>query len=144
MKFKVVSPNVESSGNSGTDPQTQIEQMLSGSPVFLFMKGTPESPQCGFSYKVADILKAWKVPYQSFNVLSDESIRQGVKDFANWQTIPQLYINKEFVGGSDVVEEMSNNGELGDLFKEAFPGRDITPPTPPVVCLLYTSPSPRD
>ena len=98
MKFKVVSPNVESSGNSGTDPKAQIEQMLSGSPVFLFMKGTPESPQCGFSYKVADILKAWKVPYQSFNVLSDESIRQGVKDFANWQTIPQLYITKEFVG----------------------------------------------
>ena len=132
MKFKVVSPNVESSGNSGTDPQAQIEQMLSGSPVFLFMKGTPESPQCGFSSKVAEILKAWEVPYQSFNVLSDENIRQGVKDFANWQTIPQLYINKEFVGGSDVVEEMSNNGELGDLLKEAFPGRDITPPPPPV------------
>ena len=64
MKFKVVSPNVESSKNSGTDSQAQIEQMLSGSPVFLFMKGTPESPQCGFSYKVADILKSWKVPYQ--------------------------------------------------------------------------------
>jgi len=132
MKFKVVSPNIESSGNSGTDPKAQIEQMLSGSPVFLFMKGTPESPQCGFSSKIANILKAWEVPYQSFNVLSDESIRQGVKDFANWQTIPQLYINKEFVGGSDVVEEMSNNGELGDLLKEAFPGRDITPPPPPV------------
>ena len=132
MKFKVVSPNVESSGNSETDQQAQIEQMLSGSPVFLFMKGTPESPQCGFSSKVAEILKAWEVPYQSFNVLSDENIRQGVKDFATWQTIPQLYINKEFVGGSDVVEEMSNNGELGDLLKEAFPGRDITPPPPPV------------
>ena len=132
MKFKVVSPNDESSGYSGTDPQSQIEQMLSGSPVFLFMKGTPESPQCGFSYKVADILKAWKVPYQSFNVLSDENIRQGVKDYANWQTIPQLYINKEFVGGSDVVEEMSKNGELGDLLKEAFPDREITPPPPQV------------
>ena len=132
MKFKVVSPNVESSVDSGTDPQAQIEQMLSGSPVFLFMKGTPESPQCGFSYKVADILKAWKIPYKSFNVLSDESIRQGIKDFANWQTIPQLYINKEFVGGSDVVEEMSNNGELGDLLKEAFPDREISPPPPPV------------
>ena len=132
MKFKAVSPNVESSGDSGTDPQAQIEQMLSDSPVFLFMKGTPESPQCGFSYKVADILKAWKIPYKSFNVLSDESIRQGIKDFANWQTIPQLYINKEFVGGSDVVEEMSNNGELGDLLQEAFPDRGISPPPPPV------------
>ena len=132
MKFKVVSPNVESSGDSGTDPQAKIEQMLSGSPVFLFMKGTPESPQCGFSSKVADILKAWEIPYKSFNVLSDESIRQGIKGFANWATIPQLYINKEFVGGSDVVEEMSNNGELGDLLKEAFPDREISPPPPPV------------
>ena len=132
MKFKVVSPNVESSGDSGADPQVLIEQMVSNNPVFLFMKGTPESPQCGFSYKVADILKAWKVPYKSFNVLSDENIRQGVKDYANWHTIPQLYINKEFVGGSDVVEEMSYNGELGDLFKEAFPDQEISPPPPPV------------
>ncbi|MBC8258522.1 MAG: Grx4 family monothiol glutaredoxin [SAR324 cluster bacterium] len=131
MKFKVVSPNVENSSDSNLNPQAQIEQMLAGNPVFLFMKGTPESPQCGFSYKVADILNAWGVPYQSFNVLSDEGIRQGVKDFANWPTIPQLYINKEFVGGSDVVEEMSNNGELGDLLKEAFPDREITTPPPP-------------
>jgi len=132
MKFKVVSPNVENNGDSGNDPQAQIEQMLSGSPIFLFMKGTPESPQCGFSFKVVDILKAWKIPYKSFNVLSDESIRQGIKDFANWPTIPQLYINKEFVGGSDVVEEMSNNGELADLLKEAFPEQVISPPPPPV------------
>ena len=118
MKFKVVSPNVESSGNSGTDPQAQIEQMLSDSPVFLFMKGTPESPQCGFSYKVADILKSWKVPYKSFNVLSDESIRQGIKDFANWQTIPQLYIKKEFVGGCDIVKEMFEKGELQKKLEE--------------------------
>jgi len=78
MKFKVVSPNVESSVIYGSDPKAEIEQMLSGSPVFLFMKGTPESPQCGFSTKVTEILKAWEVPYQSFNVLSDENIRQGV------------------------------------------------------------------
>ena len=69
MKFKVVSSDVESSENSVTDPQGRIEQMLSGSPVFLFMKGNPESPQCGFSYKVTDILKSWKVPFQSFDVL---------------------------------------------------------------------------
>ncbi|GIT71229.1 MAG: hypothetical protein Ct9H300mP28_10430 [Pseudomonadota bacterium] len=62
------------------------------------MKGNPESPQCGFSSKVTEILKSWKVPFQSFDVLSDESIRQGIKDYANWPTIPQLYINKEFVG----------------------------------------------
>ena len=131
MKFKVVSSDVESTEYSASDPQGRIDKMLTGSPVFLFMKGTPESPQCGFSYKVTDILKSWKVPFQSFDVLSDESIRQGIKDYANWPTIPQLYINKEFVGGSDIVDEMSSNGELGDLLKEAFPDKKITPPPPP-------------
>ena len=131
MQFKVISPNVESSRNSGTDPQAQIEQMLSGNSVFLFMKGTPESPQCGFSGKITNILNSWKVPFKSYNVLANESIRQGIKDYANWQTIPQLYINKEFVGGSDVIEEMSNNSELGELLNEAFPEMKITPPPPP-------------
>jgi len=130
MEFKVVSSDVESSVDTKTDSHTRIDQMLAENPVFLFMKGTPESPQCGFSYKVVDILKAWKVPFKSFNVLSDESIRQGVKDYANWQTIPQLYINKEFVGGSDIVEEMSNNGELGDMLGEALPDMVIEPPPP--------------
>ena len=132
MQFKVISPDVESTGSTGSSPQSQIEQMLNDNPVFLFMKGTPESPQCGFSGKVTNILNAWKVPFKSFNVLADESIRQGIKDYANWQTIPQLYINKEFVGGSDVVEEISNNGELGELLNEAFPEMKITPPPPPV------------
>jgi len=131
MQFKVISPDVESTGSTGSSPQSQIEQMLNDNPVFLFMKGTPESPQCGFSGKVTNILNAWKVPFKSFNVLADESIRQGIKDYANWQTIPQLYINKEFVGGSDVVEEISNNGELGELLNEAFPEMKITPPPPP-------------
>ena len=131
MKFKVVSSDVENAENSSSDPKGRIDQMLAGSPVFLFMKGTPESPQCGFSYKVTDILKSWKVPFQSFDVLSDGSIRQGIKDYANWPTIPQLYINKEFIGGSDIVDEMSSNGELGDLFKEAFPEKEFTPPPPP-------------
>ena len=131
MKFKVVSSDVESNEPSASDPQGRIEQMLSGSPVFLFMKGTPESPQCGFSYKVTDILKSWKVPFQSFDVLSDESIRQGIKDYANWATIPQLYINKEFIGGSDIVDEMSSNGELGDLLNEAFPDKEFTQPPLP-------------
>ena len=131
MKFKVVSSDAESTEYSASDPKGRIDQMLTGSPVFLFMKGTPESPQCGFSYKVTDILKSWKVPFQSFDVLSDESIRQGIKDYANWPTIPQLYINKELVGGSDIVDEMSSNGELGDLLKEAFPDKEITSPPPP-------------
>ena len=131
MKFKVVSSEVENAEHITSDPKGRIDQMLAGSPVFLFMKGTPESPQCGFSYKVTDILKSWKVPFQSFDVLSDESIRQGIKDHANWPTIPQLYINKEFVGGSDIVDEMSSNGELADLFKKAFPDKEFDPPPPP-------------
>ena len=131
MKFKVVSSDVESTEGSASDSKDRIDQMLSGSQVFLFMKGTPESPQCGFSYKVTDILKSWNVPFQSFDVLSDESIRQGIKDYANWPTIPQLYINKEFIGGSDIVDEISSNGELGDLLKEAFPEKEFSPPSPP-------------
>ena len=131
MQFKVISPNVESGDNTAGSPREQIEQMISNNPVFLFMKGTPESPQCGFSAKVTNILNAWKVPFKSFNVLADENIRQGVKDYADWQTIPQLYINKEFVGGSDVVEEMSKNGELGELLTEALPQIEIKPPPPP-------------
>jgi len=130
MKFKVVSSGEESTEYSASDPKGRIDQMLSDNPVFLFMKGTPESPQCGFSFKLTDILKSWQVPFQSFDVLSDESIRQGIKDYANWPTIPQLYINKEFIGGSDIVDEMSNNGELGDLLKEAFPGKEFSPPPP--------------
>lgn len=130
MQFKVVSSDVGNDGDSGSDAHSRIDKMLSENPVFLFMKGTPESPQCGFSSKVVGILRTWNIPYKSFNVLSDESIRQGVKDYANWQTIPQLYINKEFVGGSDVVEEMSNNGELEDMISKAHPDINITPPPP--------------
>ena len=96
----------------------QIENSINNSDVCLFMKGTPESPQCGFSYKVTDILKSWKVPFQSFDVLSDESIRQGIKDYANWPTIPQLYIKKEFIGGCDIIKEMFENGELKKVFDE--------------------------
>ena len=82
MKFKVVSSDVESDEYSASEPKGRIEQMLSGSQVFLFMKGTPESPQCGFSSKVTEILRSWKVPFQSFDVLSAESIRQGLRKLA--------------------------------------------------------------
>ena len=109
----------------------KIKNLIEENEICLFMKGTPDSPQCGFSAKVTNILNSWNVPFKTFNVLSDESIRQGVKDYANWQTIPQLYINKEFVGGSDIIEEMSGNGELGDLLKDALPEIDIKPPPPP-------------
>ncbi len=130
MKFKVVSSDAGVEAGSGPANE-RIQQMLSQSPVFLFMKGTPEAPQCGFSYRVVEVLNAWKVPFSSFNVLSDESIRNGVKEFANWPTIPQLYVNQEFVGGCDIVEEMSGNGELGELFQEAYPDQSFEAPPPP-------------
>lgn len=130
MKFNVVSSDVSGQSGEGS-AQERIRAMVSGSPVFLFMKGTPEAPQCGFSYRVVEVLNGWKVPFQSFNVLSDESIRNGVKEFANWPTIPQLYVNQEFVGGCDIVEEMSSNGELGEVFSEAYPDQSFSAPPPP-------------
>jgi len=130
MKFKVVS-NDGGEAAASNDPQSQIEALVSGSPVFLFMKGSPDAPQCGFSYRVIETLRGWNVPFESFDVFSDEGIRQGIKDYANWPTIPQLYVNKEFVGGCDIIEEMSGNGELGELFKEAHPDLKFTPPSPP-------------
>ena len=78
----------------------------------LFMKGSPEQPQCGFSARVVQILGFLKVKYQSFDVLSDESIREGVKEYGNWPTIPQLYVNKELLGGCDIVQEQFETGEL--------------------------------
>lgn len=132
MKFKVVSAHDHQEAVSpGGDVNTRIESMIGSSPVFLFMKGTPEMPQCGFSYRVCQVLSAWKVPFQSFNVLSDEAIRNGIKEFSNWPTIPQLYVNKSFVGGCDIIEELANTGEFKDVLQEAFPGQTIEPPPPP-------------
>ena len=90
----------------------RIEDLINSKKIFLFMKGTPEMPECGFSKKVVDVLTELKVDFDSFNVLEDEDIRQGVKDFANWPTIPQLYINGKFVGGCDIIEQMNGRGEL--------------------------------
>ncbi|MEZ4321971.1 MAG: Grx4 family monothiol glutaredoxin [Myxococcota bacterium] len=95
--------------------QDRIKKMVEENKVFLFMKGTPDFPQCGFSMRAAAIVKALDVPYGSFDVLSDPEIRNGVKDFAQWPTIPQLYINGEFIGGSDIVMELWENGELEKL-----------------------------
>ena len=131
MKFKVVSSDSEESASQGSDPGARISKMVEDSSVFLFMKGNPEAPQCGFSYRVVQVLNSWNVPFNSFNVLSDEGIRQGIKDFSNWPTIPQLYVNHEFVGGCDIIEELSGNGELADILKSAYPDREFTPPPPP-------------
>ena len=98
--------------------QDRIQEQVSSNPIVLYMKGTPQFPQCGFSATVAQILKlCGQEGYASVNVLADEEIRQGIKEYANWPTIPQLYINGEFVGGCDIVREMYESGELQEMLK---------------------------
>ena len=96
----------------------QIENEISNNEVCLFMKGTPEAPQCGFSMAVSNMLKILEVNFKGVNVLENEHIRQGIKEFSEWPTIPQLYIKKEFVGGCDIVKEMYENGELKKILED--------------------------
>ena len=96
----------------------QIENSINNSDVCLFMKGSPEAPQCGFSMAVSNILKILEVKYQSVDVLKDQKIREGIKIYSEWPTIPQLYIKKEFIGGCDIIKEMFENGELKKVFDE--------------------------
>jgi|TARA_B100002051_G_scaffold206942_1_gene197911 monothiol glutaredoxin len=95
-----------------------IENHIENNDVCLFMKGTPDAPQCGFSMAVSNILKILEVNYKGVNVLEDQSIREGIKVFSDWPTIPQLYIKKEFVGGCDIVKEMYENGELKKILQD--------------------------
>jgi len=99
-----------------TDAKTQIDETVKSNDVVLFMKGTKSMPQCGFSSRVAGVLNYMGVAYQDVNVLSDEEIRQGIKDYSDWPTIPQLYVKGEFVGGCDIITEMTLSGELDTLF----------------------------
>ena len=100
------------------DVKDRIHQQVTSNPIVLYMKGTPQFPQCGFSATVAEILRRSGVDnYVAVNVLEDPEIRQGIKDYANWPTIPQLYVNGEFVGGCDIVREMYESGELATLLK---------------------------
>ena len=94
----------------------KIKSLIEQNNVCLFMKGTPDSPQCGFSMAVSNVLKHLNVKFIGINVLEDENLRQGIKDFSDWPTIPQLYVKGEFIGGSDIVKEMFEKGELKDLF----------------------------
>ncbi len=98
----------------------RIHETVTGNPVVLYMKGTPTFPQCGFSSAAAQMLKACGVTdYVSVNVLADDEVRQGIKEYANWPTIPQLYIKGEFVGGSDIMKEMFQSGELQKMLDAA-------------------------
>ena len=102
------------------DEQTKniIQDHINNNEVCLFMKGTPDAPQCGFSMAVNNMLRILEVNFKGINVLEDQSIREGVKTFSDWPTIPQLYIKKEFVGGCDIVKEMYENGELKKVLED--------------------------
>ncbi len=101
-----------------TTAQDQIRDTVQSNDVVLFMKGTKQMPQCGFSSRVAGVLNYMGIEYQDVNVLADPEIRQGIKDFSDWPTIPQLYVKGEFVGGCDIVTEMTLSGELDALFEQ--------------------------
>ena len=94
-----------------------IQNHIDSNEICLFMKGTPDAPQCGFSMAVTNMLKLLEVNFHSVNVLEDQNIREGIKTFSDWPTIPQLYIQKEFIGGCDIVKEMYESGELVKLFE---------------------------
>ena len=99
-----------------TDVKTSIDEMVKSNDVVLFMKGTKSMPQCGFSSRVAGVLNYMGVEFTDVNVLADQDIRQGIKDYSDWPTIPQLYVKGEFVGGCDIITEMTLSGELDQLF----------------------------
>ena len=95
----------------------QIEKEINDNKICLFMKGTPDAPQCGFSMAVTNILKMLEVNFKGVNVLADQNLREGIKVFSDWPTIPQLYVKNEFIGGCDIVKEMYESGELAKLFE---------------------------
>ena len=98
--------------------EAQIKETVTANDVVLYMKGTKEMPQCGFSSRVAGVLNYMGVDFTDVNVLADEEIRQGVKDYSDWPTVPQLYVKGEFIGGCDIITEMTLSGELDTLFEE--------------------------
>jgi monothiol glutaredoxin len=100
--------------------QQRIETLITSSPVVVFMKGSKLMPQCGFSNNVVQILNSLAVPFETFDVLSDGEIRQGIKEFSEWPTIPQVYVNGEFIGGSDILIELYNSGELREKLAVAL------------------------
>jgi len=107
-----------------SDANSRIDEIVKGNDVVLFMKGTPLFPQCGFSSRAITILEHLGVPFETVDVLQDQEIRQGIKDYSDWPTIPQLYVKGDFVGGSDIMMEMFQSGELQQLVGENAGGAD--------------------
>jgi monothiol glutaredoxin len=102
------------------DALTQIEQYVKETPVLIFMKGNPQFPMCGFSAATIQIFDSLGVPYQTVDVLQDPGVRDGIKRYSNWPTIPQVYVKGEFVGGCDIIQEMHQSGELEPIVRAAF------------------------
>ncbi len=100
------------------DIKNKISNLIKENNVCLFMKGTPDSPQCGFSMAVVNVLKHLNISFKGINVLEDENLRNGIKEFSDWPTIPQLYVKEEFIGGCDIVKEMFEKGELKKMFED--------------------------
>jgi monothiol glutaredoxin len=103
-----------------TETQTRIESLVNQNKIMVFMKGSKLMPMCGFSNNVVQILNALGVPYETFDILEDSEVRQGIKEFSNWPTIPQVYINGEFIGGSDILIELYQKGELQQMVEVAL------------------------
>ncbi|MDA8793332.1 Grx4 family monothiol glutaredoxin [Bacteriovoracaceae bacterium] len=101
-----------------TNPNERINKLITENHIVLFVKGNPEMPQCGFSHNTMEIFNRLGKVYKTFNVLADPSIRQGIKDFTNWPTIPQVFVKGEFIGGNDVVTSLYQNGELAEMVKD--------------------------
>ena len=101
-----------------SDINKQLDEIIKNNKVVLFMKGTPDMPQCGFSMAVSNVLKHLEVKFTAINVYEDEEIRNGIKEYSNWPTIPQLYVDEEFVGGCDIIKEMFEKAELQKLFED--------------------------
>lgn len=99
--------------------QTKIESQIQNNKIFLYIKGTPQQPQCGFSAAVVQVFNSLGQPYESANILEDNDLRQGLKEFSSWPTFPQVYIDGEFIGGCDIVMELNNRGELAQIVQEA-------------------------
>jgi monothiol glutaredoxin len=117
--FNIMNNDVQelSSPNKQLQLNEQISSLLNSGKIVLFMKGNSEMPMCGFSANTVAILKQLGVPFKTFNILNDQDIRQGLKDFSNWPTYPQLYVDGQLIGGNDIVTEMFRNGELQNLLK---------------------------
>lgn len=119
MSFNVLNNEISEieTTDKSQDLKTQIESLLNSSKVVLFMKGNSQMPQCGFSANSIAILKHLGVPFKTFNILNDPDIRQGLKEYSNWPTYPQLYVNGKLLGGNDIITEMYQSGELQEYLK---------------------------